>query len=136
MAKCKLCGVEVPSRQIPKHRWEVHPKEARRQLEAARHKANVVLRSRHGETRKPWKGGKAEPRAKVTSDIAEAQTVTIVPKTFTMSSVLLWQAREAAIREWNWPADISLEDFVDTYLYRSFKQRGIILGGYQVLGKD
>ena len=32
--------------------------------------------------------------------IAEAQTLAIYPKRFEMSSVLLWQAREAAIREW------------------------------------
>jgi len=34
--------------------------------------------------------------------IAEAQTLAIYPKRFGMSSVLLWQAREAAIREWGW----------------------------------
>lgn len=71
-----------------------------------------------------------------TTNLDDASLVTISPKQFTMTSSLLWQAREAAIREWGWDPSISPEDFLDTYLYVSFKQRGIILGGYQVFGKD
>ncbi len=78
---------------------------------------------------------RATSEAKPAASIAEANIVAISPKRFEMSSALLWQAREAAIREWNWPADISPEDFLDTWLYESFKQRGIILGGYQVVRK-
>lgn len=70
--------------------------------------------------------------ARPTTNLADAAILTISPQTFTMSPTLIWQAREAAIREWGWPPDISPEDFLDTYLYISFKQRGIMLGGYQV----
>lgn len=73
---------------------------------------------------------------KVAATLAEAQTVTIYPKSFTMSSSLIWQAREAAIREWNWPADITPEDFLDTLIFLSFKAQGILLGGYQIIGTE
>ena len=71
-----------------------------------------------------------------TTNPSEASLVTITPKQFTMSSDILWQARRAAIKEWGWDPNISLEDFLDTYLYISFKQRGIILGGYRVVDEE
>lgn len=67
------------------------------------------------------------------SSIQESISIAITPRRFEMSSTLLWQALNAAVQEWNWPKDMSPEDFLDTYLYYSFKQRGILLGGYQVL---
>lgn len=60
----------------------------------------------------------------------------ILPKAFSMSSTILWQAMNAAINEWGWPADITPEMFLDAYLYISFKQRGIILGGYSVIREE
>ena len=92
----------------------------------------------------PPKAQKETPRPAVASStrpttaLAEAQTITIYPKQFTMSSVLLWQAREAAIRELGWP-ELPPEDFLDTWLYYSFKNlkgRSIILGAYQVVVKE
>ena len=67
------------------------------------------------------------------STIQGSVRTTIMPKAFSMSSTLLWQAMNAAINEWGWPADMSPEMFLDAYLYISFKQRGIILGGYSVI---
>ena len=85
-------------------------------------------------------GGSADQRpcagTERAKDLGDSVSVTITPKTFTMSPTLVWQAREAAIREWGWPADISPEDFLDTFIYIAFKQRGILLGGYQVMTKD
>lgn len=84
-------------------------------------------------------GSKAESKGKsVTTKAAtlgEATSVLVAPKAFSMNSTLLWQAREAAIREWGWDPDLSAEDFLDTFLYIAFKQRGIILGGYTVLAR-
>jgi hypothetical protein len=80
-----------------------------------------------GGDQRPYAGTE---RAK---NLDDSVSVTIAPKTFTMSPTLIWQAREAAIREWGWPADISPEDFLDTFIYIAFKQRGIMLGGYQVI---
>jgi hypothetical protein len=68
----------------------------------------------------------------LTNDPSEAVIVAISPKRFETTSTLLWQGREAAIREWGWPKDITIEDFLDTFIYCAFKERGIILGGYVV----
>lgn len=73
---------------------------------------------------------------KPAQSLEDASIVAIAPRRFEMTSTILWQARAAAIREWHWPADISPEDFLDTYLFISFKQRGILLGAYQVIGKE
>ncbi len=84
----------------------------------------------------PSSGGSGNQRlssgAKPTTNLADAAILTVTPQTFTMSPTLIWQAREAAIREWGWDPAITPEDFLDTHLYYSFKQRGIVLGGYQV----
>lgn len=39
----------------------------------------------------------------------------------------LRRAREIAIREWRWPADITLADFVSTLIYKTFKNLGYSL---------
>lgn len=81
--------------------------------------------------------GTKSPVKKIpTTTVQPGQVVKVLPREFTMTSTLLWQAREAAIREWGWPANISLEDFVDTWLYLSFKANGIVLGGYMKVEKD
>lgn len=86
------------------------------------------------------KGGE-DSRAKTTvmpkaSSLSEAATLFIIPRKFEMSSLLLWQAMEVAINEWGWPRDITPEDFLDTYLYQTMKQRGIILGAYKVVDEE
>ena len=117
--KCKLCGQSFPFPQLPRHRREKH----RAEWLASSAKGG---RSRKQEGKVPGAPGEAPAEApgevgskdgkdgkgtKVAATIAEAQFLTIYPKSFTMSSSLVWQAREAAIREWNWPADITPEDF-------------------------
>lgn len=139
MAECKTCGEIIGKGEYFKHMWAEHPEEARANLKKAQDAARE-LKIANSKPRKPAKNGAQQDTAvavksKVTENIAEAVSIFIAPKTFQMSSVLLWQAREAAIREWNWPADISPEDFLDTYLYNSYLQRGICLGAYQVLDK-
>lgn len=103
-------------------------------LDPATGEVRTVPPSKLPKTDAPARPGPATG-AKSTTALAEAQTLTIYPKRFEMSSVLLWQAREAAIREWGWPPDISAEDFLDTFLHFAFMQRGILLGGYTVLEK-
>jgi len=39
-------------------------------------------------------------------------------------------AIKAALVQWRWPWDMSLEDFVDTALYHHYKDKGIILQDY------
>ncbi len=68
--------------------------------------------------------------AKVVSDLEMGQTITVQPRTITISSNYLWLARQVAIQEMGWPKDISAEDFLDTWLYVTFKANGYVLGGY------
>ena len=70
---------------------------------------------------------------KFTSNIGEAVSLSIAPRAFTMDSSLVWAAMEAAKREWKWPINMTPQQFLDTYLYESFKQRGLLLGAYQIL---
>ena len=125
MSLCKHCGEEYKG-QFSKHLWEKHRDVAEAQLSKARDRSPSHIKS----------GKRGNSRGDGAAQLAESTSVMISPKTFQMSSALLWQAREAAIVEWDWDADLSVEDFLDTYLYVSFKQRGIILGGYQVIGKE
>lgn len=66
-----------------------------------------------------------------TTVLAEANLVRVEPKAFTTQSVLIWQAQEVAQREWGWPK-METGDFLDTFLYHAFEQRGITLGAYIV----
>lgn len=68
-----------------------------------------------------------------TGNIREAVRIRVVPREFVLqNSMIFFQAMEAAINLWGWPTDVTPEDFLETYLYKSFKQRGITLGGYAV----
>ncbi len=59
--------------------------------------------------------------------------VRFAPVSFTCQyTPIMYTARQAAVEQWGWPADLSLEDFLDTCLYHVFKDRGIILEGYIV----
>ena len=69
---------------------------------------------------------------KTADDARGTVRVSVIPTAFTMSSTIIWQAMQAAIDCWGWPVNISPEVFLDKYLYTSFKQRGITLGGYTV----
>ena len=65
----------------------------------------------------------------------EASIITITPRRFETTSALLWQAKMVTEYEWHWPK-LSMQDWLDTFLYYAFKQRGIILGGYVVMSKQ
>jgi len=83
------------------------------------------------------KGGKGDKgktqsvATKTVSTIGEANIVTIIPRSFTTSSHLIWQAKTVTEREWGWP-QMEPGDWLDTYLFMTMKQRGITLGGYTI----
>lgn len=147
MQTCRFCGDPVEASQMFKHEWSAHRPERLIELEEARKKAHVIKYEgseasgkKNGHKTSPGSSSgsasSAETKAAVkTADIGEAVSVTIAPKRFEMESTLLWQAMQAAIREWDWPTDITPADFLDTYLFESFKQRGVILGAYQVVDR-
>ncbi len=139
LQKCRFCGEEMVATKVFGHEWSVHRVERLEELE----KARKVKAEKRAGTEPPAKSNghsspadapisKATTSPVKTADIGEAVSVMIAPKRFEMESTLLWQAREVAIREWDWPTDISPGDFLDTYLFESFKQRGVMLGAYQI----
>ena len=124
------------------HVQKYHKEHAKAGIDKARTLAieHKISNSENKRTRPSKNGSHSDAtgtavKSKVAEQLGETVSVFITPRAFQMCSTLLWQAREAAIREWNWPADITPEDFLHTFLYESFKQHGIILGGYQVVSK-
>lgn len=73
--------------------------------------------------------------SRFTTTLAEASMVAFVPKELRTTSTLLQIAKAVTEREWSWP-EMEIGDWLDTYLFHTMKQRGIILGGYQVLTKE
>lgn len=70
---------------------------------------------------------------KGTATLAEANVVAFVPRRLEVSSLLLMVAKEVTEREWGWP-EMQVGDWLDTYLYWTLRQRGIVVGAYQVIG--
>jgi hypothetical protein len=93
--------------------------------------AEVQPQSKTQEKPKP----KVETLAleRTTTNPQEATQLRIVPRTFTITyTPIMMNAQLAAIREWGWPQDMSIENFLDTIIYHAFRDRGIILQGYVV----
>ena len=153
---CNVCGQPIEEANLFKHWWEQHPEWARDNLKKAnkarglndsgvqqRETSDVDGDSNDdGNSPNPTKTSSkptkttTQPKVYQTHDPSEAQTYQIVPRAFTMSSTMLWMAKRAAVSEWGWDPELTMEDFLDTYLYISFKQRGIVLGGYTVTDQE
>jgi ParB family chromosome partitioning protein len=73
----------------------------------------------------------SSPEAKYKSAAApeEANIFVVTTKKYEISSMLLLIAKHVCEVEWNWPK-MSVDDFVDTYLYYTMKQRGIVIGAH------
>jgi hypothetical protein len=132
---CKACGAETDN--ILKHRWDEHRSdmEAITAVADSRNPYRQNAKKKDPTTIPTTDGGKDGQKATsvAVAGLRESTFTEVSPRTFRMNSAMIWQAREAAINEWGWPTDMTPEEFLDTYLYISFKQRGIILGGYTVL---
>ena len=77
----------------------------------------------------------AIPIAKLprTTNLSEASLFRFTPKMIEgVVTPIMIDAREAAIREWGWPADMDWTDFIDTWFYHSFKACGVTLHTYTV----
>ena len=68
----------------------------------------------------------------LTQVVEEANTFAVVPKRYEFASSLLWNAKAATEREWNWP-ELDLGDWLDTFLYEMMKRCGVMLRGYYVV---
>ena len=78
--------------------------------------------------------GRSSAGVKTTASLEEAAIITISPRRYELSSSLIWLAMKVARREWGWN-ELSPSDWLDTYLYETLKQRGIILGSYMKLDR-
>jgi len=83
------------------------------------------------DSKRAERGAKALP----TSSAGNAQTITVVPRTFTMSSRIFWDAYKAVTETWPGWQGMSEEEFLDNYLQLTLYQRGIYVGGYVVFNK-
>jgi len=87
---------------------------------------------RHSKFAQEKKGGGPQQ----TNILADATSLKFVPRVYTVPfTPIMNMAREAAIREWGWPIDMALEDFLDTVIYHMFNDRDITLIGYIVKNK-
>lgn len=144
MATCKYCGEDF--KEIFKHQWAEHRKQmlerSRRSLppggnwsrRARDRKAEPEQDTVATESAVPSEGKKAQEKAaaRTTPNLADAVSVTIVPKTMTINSTLFQIAKVVTEREWNWP-EMEPGDWLDTYLYETMKQRGVTIGAYHVV---
>lgn len=78
------------------------------------------------------KGANRMPAAgRPVGNIREAARVRFIPKEFVLeASPILFQAMEVAVNEWHWPAEMTPQDFLETYIYRTMDQLGYVLHGY------
>ncbi len=84
-------------------------------------------------THAPLMGKQADKVLQTAKTFDEAALLTIQPKAFTITSTVVWIAREAAIQKWGWPKDIPVGRFLDEYLIRSFRDYGIGLKVFAVI---
>ncbi len=69
----------------------------------------------------------------VTDDIAKAHFIKFNAYVFNCRYTRIMHiARVVTIKEWGWPEDMPIGDFIDTILYHFFKDRGITLKDYIV----
>ncbi len=66
---------------------------------------------------------------------SEANVLAIIPKSFTVNSLLLQVAKKVTEEEWHWPV-MDMGDWIDTYLFWTMKQRGVVIGSYQMVSRN
>jgi len=123
---------------------QVLPPDAERTPEQKAEVARVSEENRKKREEEKKKGGKDSSTkvTKTTQQVAqrartdvlmEATSFRLMPKVYEAPlSPIMIGAREAATNVWGWPKDMSLGDFLDTWLYHSFKAFGITLNTYTV----
>lgn len=92
-----------------------------------------VKRNSPKATEENGNGKKPSPPSvyKATPYPEKASVIHMAPKEFRMTAPqVLYIARDVAIREWNWPADMSMDDFVEHYFSETLKILGYIPVSY------
>jgi len=159
MAICKRCGQDIPGRGgIFKHMRDMHPEDFKAMQNsglAKMHpekfgtpadKADAIIKEADKARDAAEKAAKIAQSqvslatgdkavTKVATSAETASFFSIVPKTFSFSAMLLQMTKRICETEWGWP-EMDMGDFLDTYLFWTMKQRGVEMGGYQILGKN
>lgn len=65
------------------------------------------------------------------ANAAEANIIEVVSRRVEINSMLLQIAKKVTEEEWNWPV-LEMGDWLDTFLFWTMKQKGIVIGAYQV----
>lgn len=70
------------------------------------------------------------PFSKTTDVLANAQVLRFATRVYNVTyTPVIRAAQDAAMEFWEWPKDMTLEDFLDTALHMLFKEHGITLAG-------
>jgi len=77
-----------------------------------------------------------EAAVKKAENLSQVQQIQFTPAMLRCNfTPIMRAAYEAAVREFNWPSTMTIEDFLDTCLAFFFKDRGITLAGYIIEDK-
>lgn len=85
--------------------------------------------------KQPGQSKSVVPHRVKTDNLLEANAVAIVPKVMQISSSLLPVAMAVTRSEWNWP-EMSVDDWLDTYLYYTLRANGIVIGAWHKISDD
>jgi len=138
---CKICNKKVEGSVLVHYNQE-HPQERVNRIKAALAKKKV---SSTEQSKEKADSTKTPLRASSTTKLAPGEIVHIVPKAFTTTSTLFWNAWELATNEWGWPKDMSPQNFLDNVLFYYCIRRGhdirrgyskVETDGHKGLGKE
>jgi hypothetical protein len=77
----------------------------------------------------PAATGKVENQ--ITSNLDVAAELRLITRSYTIDySTIMRLGRAAAYKLWRWPLSMPLGDFLDTVIYRYFKEHGVTLEGF------
>lgn len=85
--------------------------------------------------KQPGQSKTVVPHRVKTDNLLEANAIVIVPKVMQVSSSLLPVAMAVTEQEWNWPK-MSVDDWLDTYLYHTLRANGIVIGAWHKISDD
>lgn len=160
--QCDICGAEVTydpprlsyAKAMADHKSAKHPEVLRALMAKAREKRweakkkegtnnksdnqehvteEVVtqqLTSPKNETR-----GATKDTSTTTTSLERATTLVVKPQKMEINSMLFQIAKKICEIEWGWP-ELSPEDWLDTYLFETMRQRGYLIGAYMKIGGD
>lgn len=140
-ASSKLFGSAQKKHEWDKHRPEMEA-QTQRAHEAAARKREEERRKAEEKQRQPEPGRRDTEKAegtkgggdgyKAASTAEQANVFVIRPQKYEVSSMLLLIAKQVCEVEWKWPP-LAMEDWLDTYLFETLRQRGVVIGAYQLL---